>query len=62
MLFTRIVRTQQKRMQFGNQNLPRMRVLPRDRLFGLSKRQFCWTVIIVTIPFIIVSGNIVYKR
>ncbi|KAJ2380258.1 hypothetical protein H4S02_006771, partial [Coemansia sp. RSA 2611] len=62
MLFTRPLLAQKRRLKFGDQNLPRLTSLPRDRFRGMSKRQLCWTVIIVTIPFIIVSGQIVYKR
>ncbi|KAJ1743652.1 hypothetical protein LPJ78_000385 [Coemansia sp. RSA 989] len=53
---------QKRRQKFGDPNLPRMDRIPRARFRGMSKRQLCWTVIIVTIPFIVVSGEIVYKR
>ncbi|KAJ2268317.1 hypothetical protein IWW41_000847 [Coemansia sp. RSA 2522] len=62
MLFTRTLLAQKRQFKFGDKTLPKLKALPQDRLTGMSKRQLCWTVIIMTIPFIIVSGNIVYKR
>ncbi|KAI9475119.1 hypothetical protein BX667DRAFT_349762 [Coemansia mojavensis] len=62
MFFTQMLFAQKRRQKFGDPNLPRMDRIPRARFRGMSKRQLCWTVIIVTIPFIVVSGEIVYKR
>ncbi|KAJ2705247.1 hypothetical protein H4R19_005144 [Coemansia spiralis] len=63
MLFTRPLFAQHRRhAKFGDQGLPRLDKLPSGGLFGMSRRNFCWTVIIVTIPFIVVTSNILYKR
>ncbi|PIA19556.1 hypothetical protein COEREDRAFT_78887 [Coemansia reversa NRRL 1564] len=62
MFFTRPLFVHKRRTRFGDRNLPKMDTLPKDKLVGLSKRQLCWTVIIVTIPFIVVYSNILYKR
>ncbi|KAJ2083143.1 hypothetical protein H4R24_001056 [Coemansia sp. RSA 988] len=62
MFFTRPLFAHKRRMRFGDQSLPKMDTLPRDKLVGLSKRQLCWTVIIVTIPFIVVFSDILYRR
>ncbi|KAJ2719509.1 hypothetical protein GGI07_005174 [Coemansia sp. Benny D115] len=63
MLFTRPLLAQGKRaFKYGNRELPRMETLPKNKLIGMSKRQLCWTVIIVTIPIVVVYSNIVYKR
>ncbi|KAJ1661739.1 hypothetical protein GGF38_003485, partial [Coemansia sp. RSA 25] len=48
--------------RFGDRNLPRMNTVPKDKFGGMSRRQLCWTVIIVTIPLVVVYTNIVYKR
>ncbi|KAJ2072226.1 hypothetical protein GGH92_003849 [Coemansia sp. RSA 2673] len=64
MLFpTQLLRAQgQRSPRFGDRGLPRMNTLPRDKFRGISRRQLCWTVIIVTIPLVVVYTNIVYKR
>ncbi|KAI8325988.1 hypothetical protein GQ54DRAFT_161862 [Martensiomyces pterosporus] len=62
MLFTRPLLAQNRRAKFGDQSLPRMKTVPKDKFRGMSKRQLCWTVIIVTIPLITVYSNILYKR
>ncbi|KAJ2234816.1 hypothetical protein IWW45_003104 [Coemansia sp. RSA 485] len=64
MLFTRPLFAQHKRRahKFGDPDLPRMKTVPRDNLLGMSRRQLCWTVIIVTIPLVVVFSKIVYKR
>ncbi|KAI9505113.1 hypothetical protein GGI26_000010 [Coemansia sp. RSA 1358] len=63
MIFTRpLSAVHNRRLKFGDQNLPRMNRLPRDKLIGMSKRQLSWTVIIVTLPLIAVCSNILYKR
>ncbi|KAJ2746514.1 hypothetical protein GGI20_001289 [Coemansia sp. BCRC 34301] len=60
---TRLLRAQSKpKPRFGDRNLPRMDTLPRNKFSGMSRRHLSWTVIIVTIPFIVVFSNIVYKR
>ncbi|KAJ2853526.1 hypothetical protein J3B02_003103, partial [Coemansia erecta] len=62
MLFSRQLFAQHRRAyKFGDPNLPRMKTVPRDKFSGMSKRQLCWTVIIVTIPLVVVYSNIVYK-
>ncbi|KAJ1895921.1 hypothetical protein LPJ66_004304 [Kickxella alabastrina] len=63
MLFTRPLLAQGKRaIKFGDKSLPRMNTVPKDKFIGMSRRQLCWTVIIVTIPLVVVYSNIVYKR
>ncbi|KAJ2832664.1 hypothetical protein GGI24_001143 [Coemansia furcata] len=64
MLFpTQFLRAQNQRSpRFGDRNLPRMNTVPKDKFGGMSRRQLCWTVIIVTIPLVVVYTNIVYKR
>ncbi|KAJ2456804.1 hypothetical protein GGF42_003050 [Coemansia sp. RSA 2424] len=60
---TRLLRAQSQRpSRFGDRNLPRMNTVPKDKFGGMSRRQLCWTVIIVTIPLVVVYTNIVYKR
>ncbi|KAJ2757693.1 hypothetical protein IWQ56_006198 [Coemansia nantahalensis] len=62
MLLTRPLFAQRRRARFGDQSLPRLDAVPPSKLFGMSRRNFCWTVIIVTIPFIVVTSSILYKR
>ncbi|KAJ2890086.1 hypothetical protein GGI21_006308, partial [Coemansia aciculifera] len=64
MFATRLLRAQQtpRPSQFGDRNLPRLKTVPKDKFRGMSRRQLCWTVIIVTVPLIVVYSNIVYKR
>ncbi|KAJ2684458.1 hypothetical protein IWW39_004895 [Coemansia spiralis] len=64
MLFpTQLLRAQsQRRPQFGDRNLPRLDRLPSDKFRGMSRRQVCWTVIIVTVPLVVLYSSIVYKR
>ncbi|KAJ1729603.1 hypothetical protein LPJ61_003440 [Coemansia biformis] len=62
MLFTRPLLAHRRRAKFGDQELPRMNSIPRDKLLGMPRRNLYWTVIIVTIPFIVVTSNILYKR
>ncbi|KAJ2491742.1 hypothetical protein IWW37_002066 [Coemansia sp. RSA 2050] len=60
---TQLLRAQgQRRPQFGDRNLPRLDRLPSDKFRGMSRRQLCWTVIIVTVPLVVLYSNIVYKR
>ncbi|KAJ1950804.1 hypothetical protein FBU59_000508 [Linderina macrospora] len=60
MFYTRPLFAQ--KIRFGDRNLPRMKNVPKDKFRGMSRRQLCWTVIIVTIPVIVVYSNILYKR
>ncbi|KAJ1963478.1 hypothetical protein GGI12_002036 [Dipsacomyces acuminosporus] len=62
MFFTHPLLSQRRRLRFGDQSLPRMSTVPKDKFRGMSRRQLCWTVIIVTIPLIAVYSNILYRR